>query len=288
MGGGPRRISSLPSLDQSRTTVSEQTPSAQSTDSEPKRAAKPTPSAARRLGRGVLEVVFVLVLAMVITTGVRAFVIQMFVIPSSSMENTLQVGDRVVVSRMTDVKRGQVVVFKDPGGWLPPAQERTTTRKALEFIGVWPNSSQQYLIKRLIGMPGDTVKCCTAEGQLSVNGVALDESSYLKAYGDQTVEPAKVPFEVVVPAGRVFVMGDNRSNSQDSRCHLADISVNGTPPGDNAFVPLDDVVGAAVAIVAPMDRIQRLRTPAVFSAIPAPSKPAPAQATIIPAGVGCQ
>ena len=268
-----------------KTQPEDQAPGA--ADADEQGQATPPRSWGRRLGRGVLEIVFVLVLALVITTGVRAFVVQMFVIPSSSMENTLLNGDRVVVSRMSTPHRGQIVVFKDPGGWLSPGPERSTQRKVLEFIGVWPDSSQQYLIKRLIGMPGDTVKCCTAQGQLSVNGVALDESGYLKKYGDQMVEPAKVPFEVVVPAGRIFVMGDNRSGSADSRCHLADLSINGEPPGAVAFIPLEDVVGPAVAVVAPMDRMQTLRTPAVFATVPEPSKPAPAQATIIPAGVGC-
>lgn len=246
------------------------------------------PSAARRLGRGVMEIIFVLVLALVITTALRAFVVQMFIIPSSSMENTLQVHDRVMVSRMSTPARGDIVVFKDPGGWLGPVPERSQTRKTLEFIGVLPDSSQQYLVKRLIGKPGDRVKCCTAQGRLTVNGHELDESTYLKKNGSEMVAPAAVPFEVIVPAGRIFVMGDNRSNSQDSRCHLADLSPDGGPPGAVAFVPEDDIIGPAVAIVAPTDRMQRLRTPAVFSGVPGPAAPAPARATIIPEGVACQ
>lgn len=229
----------------------------------------------------------VAVLALVISAVIRGLIGQVFVIPSGSMEDTLQVGDRVAVLKIGDVERGDVVVFKDPGGWLPPAQKASTARKALEFIGLLPDTADQHLIKRLIGMPGDTVTCCDDLGRLQVNGVPLDETSYLEVDGGVQDEPALVEFKVVVPRDRIFVMGDNRNNSQDSRCHLADITTDGGPRGMTAFVPLDDVVGSAVAVVAPLDRFGRLVRPATFAAVPAAVGPGPELPSITPEGVGC-
>lgn len=235
----------------------------------------------------VQELVIVVVVALVISSLIRAFLGQVFVIPSGSMENTLQINDRVVVSKVTEVHRGDVVVFKDPGGWLTPAAQPTGWRKAAEFLGVLPDTSDQHLIKRIIGMPGDTVKWSPEQKQLSINGTLIDESSYL--YGDAggLVEPATVAFEVVVPQDTVFVMGDHRNDSFDSRCHLADITNDGRPRGASAFVPLDDVVGPAVQIVAPLDRWRTMKRPAVFDTVAAAGA-APQQATIVPEGVGCQ
>lgn len=235
----------------------------------------------------VQELVIVAVIALVISALIRAFLGQVFVIPSGSMENTLQVSDRVVVSKITSVHRGDVVVFKDPGGWLTPAAQPTGWRKVAEFVGVLPDTSDQHLIKRIIGMPGDTVKWSPEQGQLSVNGTLLDESAYLYSDADGMVAPASVAFEVVVPADTVFVMGDHRNDSYDSRCHLADITNDGRPRGASAFVPMDDIVGPAVQIVAPLDRWSTMHRPAIFDAVPAGVTP-PAEATITPEGVGCQ
>ena len=235
----------------------------------------------------VQEVVVVAVIALVISALIRAFLGQVFVIPSGSMENTLQVSDRVVVSKITSVHRGDVVVFKDPGGWLTPAAQATGWRKAAEFVGILPDTSDQHLIKRIIGMPGDTVKWSPEQKQLSVNGTLLDETAYLYSDADGMVAPASVAFEVVVPADTVFVMGDHRNDSYDSRCHLADITNDGRPRGASAFVPMDDIVGPAVQIVAPLDRWRTMHRPAVFDAVPAGMTP-PAEATITPEGVGCQ
>ncbi|CAI9398675.1 signal peptidase I [Aestuariimicrobium sp. T2.26MG-19.2B] len=232
------------------------------------------------------ELVVIAVIALVISSLIRAFLGQVFVIPSGSMENTLQVSDRVVVSKVTHFKRGDVVVFKDPGGWLPAADPSTGWRRGLEFVGVLPNSSSQYLIKRVIGVAGDTVTYTTG-GKLTVNGRPLEEASYLYSDAQGQVAPAEVPFEVVVPAGTVFVMGDHRNDSFDSRCHLADITNDGRPRGASAFVPVGDVVGPAVQIVAPLDRFHQLKRPATFASVPAGAAP-PAQAKIVPEGVGCQ
>ena len=250
--------------------------------------ASPRPSRSRRLFSGALEIVIIFVGALIISAALRAWVGQMFIIPSGSMENTLQINDRVAVSKLTDFHRGDIVVFTDPGNWLQmPPQPRTGYKKVLEDIGLLPSTASNHLIKRVIGLPGDDVKCCDVQGRISVNGVALDESSYLYSSNGVQVQPAAVPFEVIVPAGRIFVLGDHRNASGDSRCHLADISNDGQPQGADAFVPISDVVGPAVAIVAPLDRIKILSTPAAFANIPDPTGSPPEQATIIPRGVGC-
>lgn len=249
-------------------------------------APEPTPPAGpwTRLGRGVREVLLVAVLALVISALVRAFVGQVYVIPSASMADTVAVGDRLVAVKYQSAQRGDIIVFRDPGGWLDDSTPAPgPLRHAAQFVGLWPDNSSKHLLKRLIGMPGDTVTCCNAKGQLSVNGHALDETSYLRDPGPA----AAVPFTVVVPAGRVFVMGDNRNFSRDSRCHLATITNDGQPEGMRAFVPMGNIVGPAKLRVAPLSRWGVLHRPSVWDAVPGPSAPAPVNPVIEPAGVGC-
>lgn len=228
------------------------------------------------------EVAIVLISAIVIMSLLRAFVGQLYVIPSGSMQNTLGIGDRVVALKITGVSRGDVVVFADSARWLgsdPP--ERPWWRAALETVGVLPDTSENYLVKRVIGMPGDRVHCCDSQGRLTVNGVALDESSYL--YRDATgrqVAPSDFPFDVTVPAGRIFVMGDHRNASADSRCHLSSMGID-------AFPSLSKVVGVVWITVLPVTRWSHISRPASFNAIPAAPEPAPAQPSISPAGVHC-
>lgn len=211
---------------------------------------------------------------------VRLFVFQLFVIPSGSMENTLEVGDRIAVPKFLPHHRGDVVVFADPGDWLgmTPAP-RTAGQTALQFLGLQPDTSHNYLVKRIVGMPGDRVACCSPEGKLTVNGVAIDESAYLYREGGQPIAPSDFPFEVVVPAGHVFVLGDHRNNSDDSRCHLRALGVG-------AFVPEDRIQGVAAATVFPFDRLHRWTTPAVYAGIPAPDS-VPADAEIHADKVTC-
>ncbi|MFT4165002.1 MAG: signal peptidase I [Microlunatus sp.] len=237
----------------------------------------------------VKELLIVVVGALIVSSLLRAFVGQMFIIPSESMENTLLVGDRVVVQKITDPKRGDVVVFEDPGGWLEsgPAPDPTVLDKVLDFVGFPTASSPEHLIKRIIGMPGDHIVCCDHQGRIRVNGQTLDETSYLYTAPDNIqIAPSDIDFEVVVPADRVFVMGDHRDLSADSRCHLSDLSLEG-PAGAVAFVPLDKVVGPAFAIAAPFSRAKTLHRPASFDQIPAPTETPPAQAVIKPEGVSC-
>ncbi len=242
----------------------------------------------RRVFGVVTEFTIIIIGALIIATLLRSFVAQMFLIPSTSMQNTLQVGDRVLVSKFGGFQRGDVVVFEDPGNWLPPAPPNDNpVRNALEFIGVLPNSATEHLIKRVIGMPGDHVQFAEGDEGISVNGMVLEESDYLFSEGGVQVAAATVPFDVIVPEGRIFVMGDHRNNSADSRCHLTETGA-GEPSGMAAFVPEDKVVGAAVAIVSPLDRLSTFTVPSTFSTVPLPELPAPAEATIIEANPSCQ
>lgn len=234
------------------------------------------------------ELIIVVVGALIIAAVIRAFVGQMFLVPSGSMEHTLDIGDRIAVQKITDFERGDVVVFKDPNHWLgdePTAPERGTVGKALEFIGILPNTSSEYLVKRVIGMPGDHVVCCDTQGRITVNGKALDETSYLYADRNYQSKPSEFPFDVVVPRDRIWVMGDHRDDSADSRCHLEDQSSDGRYM--SAFVPVDDVVGPVFAIVAPFSRAKLVKQPTTFTSVPAPTGAPPAEPVVNTRNVRC-
>lgn len=239
-------------------------------------------SPARRLLTVIKEIAIVLIGAMVVSALLRAFVFEPFTIPSGSMENTMQVHDKVVAQKLTHFKRGDVIVFRDPGEWVPGQRQQRTDLigRSLEFIGVLPNSSDDFLTKRVIGTPGDKVACCDVQGRVTVNDQPLDED-YLYTDNNGRVLPSEHPFEVVVPRDRVFVLGDHRNASADSRCHLSGQSAAGGPPGEDAFVPEKNIVGPVGLIVAPFERWQQLRTPATFAKVPAPQAAAPAQAKIV-------
>lgn len=236
-------------------------------------------------GGGVLgflrETAIVVIGALVASTLLRMFLVQAFVIPSGSMENTLLIGDRVAVQKVVPFQRGDIVVFSDDLGWLPaPTPDLSWWQTTLMFVGLMPDESENYLIKRAIGLPGDRVVCCDAQERLTVNGQPLDEDAYL--YRDpatgQTVRASEVAFDVVVPEGKVFVMGDHRNESADARCHLAE-DYNGVL-GGRAFVRLESIVGSAVATVFPFDRVAGHGRPATFAAVPAAVAPPPAAPVI--------
>lgn len=218
--------------------------------------------AARRVQRRrrrslVREIPLIIVVALVITLLLQTFVVQVFSIPSGSMQNTIAIGDRVVVDKLSPwfgwkPQRGEVVVFKDPDNWLasdPVPKDNPVlgaVKSVFTFVGLLP--SDRDLIKRVIGVPGDTVACCDSQGRVTVNGKPLDES-----YVFAGEAPSKIPFKVTVPPGKLWVMGDHRDISADSRYHMGDAT--------GGFVPESDVVGRAMAVVWPFSHWRTLPIP---------------------------
>lgn len=229
----------------------------------------------------------IVVVGLLITTGLRAFVFQPFEVPSGSMENTLQVNDKIVAVRVLDVHRGDILVFRDVNGWLGMQPDRGVIRRGLEFVGVLPSSAEGHLVKRVVGMPGDRVACCDDQDRMTVNGAPLDETAYLYDDASGQVRPAEKPFEVVVPADHLFMLGDHRNASGDSRCHLQDVSMQGGPAGGPAFIPTEAVVGTVTLIIAPFNRVQRFETPVAFAGVPPATLPAPAEPEIVKVSEGC-
>ncbi|MDO5696726.1 MAG: signal peptidase I [Dermatophilus congolensis] len=205
----------------------------------------------RALWAFVRELVIIVVFALVISFVVKTWLLQSFYIPSGSMMNTLVKDDRVVVSKLSpspfEIERGDIVVFEDPGGWLPldhTLPESSGLSKVLTWVGVLPEDEGNHLIKRVIGLPGDKVTCCTADGRLTVNGTPIDEP-----YLFPGAPPSSRTFDITVPDDGLWVMGDNRDHSSDSRFHDA--------PGNNGTegsIPLSGVVGRSFAVIWPLNR----------------------------------
>ncbi len=218
-----------------------------------------TGTAPRRQRSFWKELPLLIGIALVLALLIKTFLVQAFSIPSESMMNTLKKGDRVLVDKLTpwfgsEPERGEVVVFHDPGGWLETAvtPKPNVVQKFLSFIGLMPSAEEKDLIKRVIAVGGDTVSCKEG-GKVVLNGVPLDETSYLY--------PGSVPCQdsfgpIKVPEGRIWVMGDNRQNSLDSRFHQ-ELPGGGT-------VANDLVVGRAVVVAWPVTRWATLPVPGIF------------------------
>jgi len=220
------------------------------------------------------DLAVIVIAALVLTILLKAFVVQVFSIPSGSMENTLLPGDRILVNKMVyrfrSIERGDIVVFSGSGSWDPPTPAPSLWDRVTGLVGI-AGPGTDY-VKRVIGVPGDHVVCCNAAGQVTVNGVALSESSYVYP----GAAPSQIRFNITVPPGRLWVMGDNRADSDDSRYRVGD-------PGGGT-IPESAVVGRAFVIVWPLSRIGDLPIPNTFQQ-PA-LRAAAATAAAPPAAVG--
>jgi signal peptidase I len=202
-----------------------------------------------RKGSFLREFPILVVVALAVSLVIKTFLVQFFYIPSGSMENTLQINDRVAVNKVPfiskSIDRGDVVVFRDPANWLPAPYQASAQNKVvsmvkdvLVFAGVLPNPAKQFLVKRVIGVAGDNVICCDNDGFLTINGVKTSEP-YIFA-GNKASE---MKFNVTVPEGKVWVMGDHRGASADSRFHQDDVN--------NGMVPVSKISGRVFAIIWP-------------------------------------
>lgn len=210
----------------------------------------------------IRELALIVVVAFVIFTLLRVFIVQVFWIPSASMRDTLVENDRIAVSRiaahMGNIERGDVVVFDDQLDWLPSnlSTGDSFANAVGKFVGFLPGGSDKTLVKRVIGVGGDHVTCCTAEGKVAVNGVPVDEP-----YIADGQLPSDISFDITVPQGTLWVMGDNRGNSADSRYHMGS--------GETPYVPEDAVVGTVSAVIWPTSHWKvGLNRRDVFAGIP--------------------
>jgi signal peptidase I len=240
------------------------------------------PAKAKKAGRRKRsfwrDLAVIVVAALALTILLKTFVVQVFSIPSGSMENTLLPGDRILVSKIVykfrSIARGDIVVFSGAGSWDPPAQPASNW-----LVGLWGDATNLVgiagpdtdYVKRVIGIPGDHVVCCNSSGQVTVNGVPLSESSFIYP-GDA---PSEMRFNITVPPGRLWVMGDNRADSDDSRYRTNDAG-GGT-------IPESAVVGRAFLILWPLSRVSDLPIPNTFEQ--AGLSPAAAVAAAPPATV---
>jgi signal peptidase I len=234
-------------------------PLASASTPEPGQSAPATQKKKKKKKSFGRELLTIVVAAAVLTLLVKAFVVQVYRIPSGSMENTLQVGDRVLVNKVVyhfrGIARGDVIVFSGQDSWGPDAPPPSSDPVVRIFddvlSGIGLQDNQTYYIKRVIGLPGDHVACCT-DGKVTVNGVPLSEGSYVYPGNP----PSSVKFSEVVPAGHLWVMGDHRSDSEDSRYNTGD-------PGGGA-IPENQVVGRAFLIIWPPSQIRDLPIPSTF------------------------
>ena len=223
--------------------------------------AEATTSPQRTRRGGVLgflrDLLVILVVAFLVSFLLKTFLVRSFFIPSESMENTLQIDDRILVNQLVpeliDVQRGDIVVFKDPGGWLYPrgTEPPRGFERVLQAVGLAADTSNEYVVKRVIGVGGDRVECCDAQGRVMVNGVPIDEPYVVIPTGESRA--SAIDFDVTVPEDSLWVMGDNRYQSKDSR-------YNQDQPG-KGFVPEEEVVGRAFVLNWPLNRFTWLGAP---------------------------
>ncbi|MDO9456269.1 signal peptidase I [Nocardioides sp.] len=234
-----------------------------------------------------LETAVLLVVALGMALIIKTFLVQAFYIPSASMEPGLVENDRILVQKVSywfggSPSRGDVIVFEDPGDWLlgPEVGPQTLLAKGLAKIGLYPTGG--HLVKRVIGLPGDTIECCDEEGHLIVNGVAIDEDDFIRPQPDcdgPMVNACQRNWTVTVPDDRLFVMGDNRAASADSsdrlckrqpeQCDPDEPSLPKNRP-DKPFVPMDNVVGKVFSLVWPLGHAEFIGRPDVFEDVPDP------------------
>jgi signal peptidase I len=208
------------------------------------------------------ETILLLALALVLAILIKSLFVQAFYIPSPSMEPQFIQNDRILVQKVSywgggTPQRGDIVVFEDPGHWLSSEDSKPPTSpvtKVLEKIGLYPTGG--HLVKRVIGVGGDRVVCCDGQGRLMVNGHSLNEKSYLP----KGTVPSTLKFDIRVPKNHLWVMGDNRGESYDSRGHMGD-------PG-GGFVDQDLVVGKVFALIWPASRAQLIHRPGTFAGVP--------------------
>jgi signal peptidase I len=223
-----------------------------------------------RKGSLLREIPIIIGSALIVSIIVKTFFLHFFFIPTGSMENTLQVGDRIAVNKFgalfSEIKRGEIVVFADPDNWLGQAPEDQNSgligqgKNLLITIGVVPDPAKQYLIKRVIGVGGDTVICCDDQDKLQVNGKSVDEP-----YVYENDKASESNFNVTVPEGFIWVMGDHRAASSDSRFHTNDVN--------SGMVPLSKVVGRATFIVWPVSNLDFLEKGSDLGKLPVKTLP---------------
>lgn len=223
------------------------------------------------------ETILLLGIALVLAIVIKALFVQAFYIPSESMEPGLVKNDRILVEKVSywfggSPSRGDVVVFEDPGGWLTPSEAAgpaNTVTKLMAKIGLYPSGG--HLVKRVIGVAGDVIKCCDAQGRISVNGVPLNEDDYVKQEkGIDCRGPMTGNCNWTagpVPDGHIFVMGDNRGHSADSTVHMCTDDETDCVPGEE-FIDTDLVVGKVFVLLWPSDHFRWLHGPDTFADVP--------------------